>query len=608
MKKPVSAMSATERRARVEAIWAEMQYRRYGDGFEGFVAFCNELYWVRSKSDPRGRAKFKLYPFQRELAEAYFNGKFHVVLKSRQLGATTLAMAYAIWLCIYRPGGCQILNVNKTQIDARSNLEQVNFALSFFPQWFRERMPDILASSNDKLTFGHPDGATSAIECLVATERSGASRTADLVIADEAALYTAPEGTFRSLAPVTDAAAAKATNEAVMLVFSTARGGSNYFAQLWKDAQAGRNQYKAHFIPWMKNPLSNPLALEGGVDTSIVDARRQEFIHQPHLFAAEYPSTPEEAWMSTGHSRFTQLPSSILFDDFPFRGALVATGTSSTWVDDVAGPLWLNFDPRNPEDHPNHKGGIVIGADPALGVGSDYSCAYVVQYFGDGLMEIVGYYRNNEAEPLEFADDLYALGWYFGSVSRPALIACEINPSGGGGGATVIGRLRDRGYQSLYRYVQPAARGRKALSYYGVPATRSVKPLFINAMADWLTPDPMLGDEGTPEALPLRSIPPILRDELGTYIVQPNGATNADSGCMDDNVIACAIAVYAAGQTVKAPTPTRSVQGEEQPSADVLRLDLSEVRKQIERDNAKARKQQRQVVRRQQRITRGRRR
>lgn len=597
------ALTVSQKRARVEAIWAEAKFRKYGEGVEGFKAFCEDLYYVRSKNSTAGRCLFALYPFQRELADTYFSNKYNVVLKSRQLGATTMAMALALWRCIYQPGGATVLCLSKTQVDARANLDQVAHALSFLPQWYRDLMPVIEAQSNDRLVMRSRDGSTSLIECLVATERSGASRTASLVIADEAALYQKPEDTFRSLAPATDAAAMSPGNEAVMLVFSTARGGSNYFAQLYRDAAAGRNRYKATFIPWTENPLSNPKALEGEVDWTVVNARRAEFVHEPHKFYSEYPSTPEEAFMSSGHTRFANLPSSIDFEEFQFRGALVSTGTHAEWVDTDSGNLWINFDPREKDQHPANYKQLFIGADPAMGVGGDSSVAYVVGYDGLGSIDIVGYYHSNHIEAVDFADVLWDLGWYFGSPTRPAMIACEMQPSGGGGGQTVVGRLRDRGYNSLYRYIQPAAKGRKALSYYGMPTTRSTKPLLINTLAEWLAQDELLG-EGV-EAMRLRNVPPILRDELGTFVVMPNGTTAADTGCHDDHVIAAAIAVYVAATTVRAPTPKRNVQEGDSPlDANVLTLDLSEMRKQIDRNMAKVKRRQAQDIRRTRRTLR----
>lgn len=588
--KPVSAMTVLEKRARLEQLWVELRFRSYGDGEEGFIRFCAELYNVRSKMDPSGRCKFALYPFQEDLARAYFRDKRHVILKSRQLGATTLAMCYSLWLCIYRPGGANILVVNKSQVDARSNLDQIAFALSFFPGWFKERMPEVIAQSNDRIVFQRQDGSTSAIEAMVATERSGASRTSDLVIADEAALYQNPEATFRSLTPTTDAAAAAPGKGAVMIVFSTARGGQDYFATLWKDAKAGKNAYTAHFVSWKDNPLSNPAALEGGVDRSIVNERLREFVNTPHLFYQEYPETPEEAFMASGASRFPNLPSTMEFDEFEFRGAIDILGTHSKWRDDPTGHFHLAFDPRDPQGW-NQNVPVFIGADSALGVGGDYSVAYAVQWDGLGPMQILGYYSCNTVSPTEFADELLAMGWYFSGVFQPAMIAVEVNISGGGGGQSVVGRLRDQGYTNLFRYVQPARAGRKALNLFGVPATRSVKPIIVTTLADWLVYDEALGEEGTADGLALQSIPSRLRDELGTYVVAANGTTNAEPGSNDDHVIAAACAVYAAATNVKRPATKRNSK-ELASEPQSFALDLSEFRRDIERRQAQAKRQQ----------------
>jgi hypothetical protein len=599
----VKSYTVSQKRARAEAIWAESRYRSYSQGVDGFIRWCSEIFYVRNKQAPSGRSLFDLYDFQREAAEAYFSNKYVVVLKSRQAGFTTLGMAYAMWQSIYKPGGATVLVLSKTQVDARANLQMVKHALSFMPGWYVRRMPELEAESNDRMVFRHADGSMSQLECLVATERSGASRTADLVVADECALWSKPSDTMRSIAPATDAASAAAGEEAVMLVFSTARGGSNYFANLYRDAAAGKNQYKSIFVPWTRNPLSNPGALRGEVDYSVVNARKAEFAAEPHRFASEYPSSPEDAFKSSGHSRFVGLPSIMEFDEFPFRGRFVSFGTEVQWEDDANGPVRLAFDPRDKDTNPAQSHRVFVGADPALGVGGDSSVVYAVAYDGAGQMHIVGYYASNDVEPSAFADVLWDFGWFFGGVNQPALVACEYQPAGGGGGATVVGRLRDRGYHNLYRYIQPAAKGRKALSYYGMPITRGTKPLLVNTLADWLTADESIGVGA--DALGLQGIPPVLRDELASFVVKPNGTTSADTGCHDDHVLAVAIAVYVAATSTRAPTPKGSNVGNSPGLPDgVLRLDLSGLRKQVQSQQAAAKRRRGREVARYRRKTR----
>jgi hypothetical protein len=568
-----AALTPTQRRARLEQMWVELEWRRCANGVDGFLYFCRNYVWVRSKRDARGREKFDLFDYQEGVAADFFTRRFLIVLKARQLGLTTLAMSYSLWLVLFRPGGATILVISKNQKDANANVEMVQHMWRFLPDWMRTRAPKLMNAAADRWVWEHRDGSTATIESMVATAGSGASRTADLVVADEMALWATPEETYRALSPTTDAAASGPGESVVMICISTARGAKNYFARLFRDAKAGRNRFKSVFFPWHVSRLNNPLADTGGVDRSIFEAKRSEYAATPWLFAAEYPETVEDAFRSSGSTRFSHLPSSEEFDEFPWRGELVRDGDGFRFMVVETGPVRLAFDPT--EEVVGDRV-VVIGADPATGVGADSAVAYALAHNSDGSIEVLGYVADNRLEPTAFGDVLNDFGRFFARRDgSPALIACEYQPSGGGGGMTVVGRLRDLSYPNLYRYVQPMARGRRTLDYYGFPITRSTRPLIINHLAELLVPDEATGELG------LIAIPAVLRDELGSFVVREDGSVAADVGAHDDHVMAVAIAAYVARQ--QAPSPTNERPGEDAPETGTrITLNLSHVKQDLE--------------------------
>ena len=46
----------------------------------------------------RGRILFNLYPFQEKVLHLFRDNQFLITLKSRQLGISTLAAGYSLWL------------------------------------------------------------------------------------------------------------------------------------------------------------------------------------------------------------------------------------------------------------------------------------------------------------------------------------------------------------------------------------------------------------------------------------------------------------------------------------------------------------------------------
>ena len=64
--------------------------------------FQDPAYFMRKycyiQHPQRGRIPFNLYPFQAKVLQLFKENPFDIVLKSRQLGISTLAAAYALWL------------------------------------------------------------------------------------------------------------------------------------------------------------------------------------------------------------------------------------------------------------------------------------------------------------------------------------------------------------------------------------------------------------------------------------------------------------------------------------------------------------------------------
>ena len=71
--------------------------------------------YLRSASDPahfmkkycniqhptRGRIIFNLYPFQEKVLHLWRDNPYDIILKSRQLGISTLVAGYSLWLMLF---------------------------------------------------------------------------------------------------------------------------------------------------------------------------------------------------------------------------------------------------------------------------------------------------------------------------------------------------------------------------------------------------------------------------------------------------------------------------------------------------------------------------
>jgi hypothetical protein len=92
--------------------------------------------YIKIQHQTRGIIPFELYPFQEETLQAFINNDRNIVLKSRQMGISTLVSAYALWVMIFNPGK-NILVLSITQASAKEIVSKIRLANSHLPAWLK---------------------------------------------------------------------------------------------------------------------------------------------------------------------------------------------------------------------------------------------------------------------------------------------------------------------------------------------------------------------------------------------------------------------------------------------------------------------------------------
>ena len=501
----------------LERAWFELEWRKCASDPEYFI---RTYVWIESERDARGKEPFQLWDYQEKSLNAYVKQRYVVILKARQLGFTTLAMAYALWQCLFKPRA-NILLISKSQDSADKNLGMARFMYSFLPEWMKARGPELDGDAAKQMVFRFMNGTTNRLKSFAGTKTAGAGETASLVILDEFALMEDPASTYRTIKPTTDAGGS-------LIIISTARGGTNMFAKIYREGKRGQNEFFSIFEPWTSSRL---------ITAEQYEAKKREFVSEPWLFYAEYPSTDEEAFRESGRPRFSWLPPEEECEELQIQGFIEDGPAGLLFAEDIPGegynsPLYLSY-PATAIDFNNQ---FVIAADPSLGVGGDYSAAHILTLLPDGTPEIVGYYHSNTIEPGDWAIELDMLGRYFAGYNQPA--ALLVIENAGGVGISIIDKLRNQfNYPNLYRYLPPASAKRRRAPIFGFPTTKVTKPLIINRLAEYLSPD----EHGQCK---LVGVHKALREELSTYVRRENGTTTGDVGCHDDLVMSLAIGLY----------------------------------------------------------------
>jgi hypothetical protein len=382
----------------------------------------------------------------------------------------------------------------------------------FLPDSVAFRAPTLENNAAKHHSYRFRDGMVSNITSYAATKTVAAGQTATLVIWDEAALAESQDDVLRTLLPTTDAGGS-------MIVFSTPRGGHNTFASLFRDAQRGENNFHAIFHPWNVSRLVSPEDYE---------AKKRAMRNEPWLFFAEYPSSVEEGFRQSGRSRFPSLPPEEECRQFDLRGYLRSSDGGFEF--DPEGPLRMH---PAALDGPPPGARAVVAVDPSLGTGGDFTAVTFGWMLEDGTPFRAGFWHANMVEPADVAVEAADIGRMLADESgQEALMVVEKQ---GGYGDTIIHELRERlFYQNLYRFTYTGHRRYRSDQSYGFPMTYARRPLVIDALARWVD---------WPRSV-MEGIDPILRQELGAFVVREDGRVMADSGMYDDLVMSAAIWLY----------------------------------------------------------------
>lgn len=514
-----------QKRESLEQAYIELKWREYSNDPALFFKECVQVPAGETLGGTAGRTSFELFDYQEQTLDVFRNERYVVVLKARQLGLTTLAMAYALWMLMFRPGS-NIVMVSRSQTAADKALEIVDFMWSFLPQWVQYRGPKLENDAAKHHSYKFDDGMVSRITSYAATRTVAAGQTASLVLWDEAALAEYQDDALRTLLPTTDAGGS-------MIVFSTARGGHNAFARLYRSAERGENEFVPVFHPWHVSRFMNPLADDGKIDDSLYMSKKRAMSNEPWRFYAEYPSDADEAFRQSGRSRFLNLPPTEEFEEFPLRGKLVSSDYGRPrFVLDPEGPFFFRDDAMM---LPPSGCRPVVSLDPSSGTGGDYTAMCAGWVDEQGIPQRMAFWHSNVTEPAKYAEDAALLGMFFADENdRGALMVVEKQ---GGFGETAIHILRGMGYRWLYVHRYTGHRRYKQEQSFGFPMTAARRPLVIDTLAEWLDFD---------NGKVMAGVDSALRKELGAFVVTSSGKVGADVGMYDDLVMSTAIWLYVA--------------------------------------------------------------
>ena len=482
------------------ALEQELEWRRAGSDFWYFA----KKYWrIPTARDGAQPLDFDARPYQYEYADILVDLEGNLIgLKARQIGLTTMAVAYAFWTVYFRSDTAWLM-VSAGEDPAKRALARAKYGYARLPAWMKERGPVLKTDSASVLAFDND----SKIESLPATAAAGRGDSVYGVIFDEAAHMQDASAVFGALEPLC---------YGPFIVFSTANGMGNWFHEKWVDSEMPDSMWRGVFYPWSAVPER---------DERWYENTKRKYVGEEWLFYQEYPSTPEEAFAKSGQVAISDAlladqhwcPPESLWRWVPHEGNFVELEPGETH-DDVMLKVWREPEVERDElgrvlRHPNY----VIFLDSAEGLAhGDYNA---VEVWDANNWEQVASMETRY--PIEYMGEVVeALGYIY----HTALIVVERNNTG----LVPITYLSTIAYYPrLYRLPSFGKRKHAERSErYGWRTGVDTKPKMVSDFRQALRDGGVIMHNER------------FRDQMKTYVRDGKGSFNAVEGNHDDVVIA----------------------------------------------------------------------
>ena len=190
----------------------------------------------------KGRITFNLYPFQGKVLNLWKENKYNIVLKSRQLGISTLGAGYSLWLMLFHKDK-NVLCIATKQETAKNMVTKVRFMYEHLPSWLK-----VTADENNKLSLRLANG--SQIKATSASSDAGRSEAVSLLLIDEAAF-------INNIGEIWASAQQTLATGGGCIALSTPYGTGNWFHKTWVAAELGENSFLPIRLPWQVHPERN---------------------------------------------------------------------------------------------------------------------------------------------------------------------------------------------------------------------------------------------------------------------------------------------------------------------------------------------------------------
>lgn len=351
------------------------------------------------------------------------------ILKARQLGMSTFIAALYIILTLLVPGQRAVVVADIAE-NAKKIFEKYQFMYQSLPEWIKDVIP-LKADNAHELVVAY-GARKSSIRVVTVGDHAGRGTTCQYLHLSEVAFWKDIKSVIKSLNQTVST-----KNAYSIIIYETTANGVNEYKNMYDNAVGGNSSFKAVFYPWFLDkdyrmdyngfklmPHEEKLVKELHLDLTQIAWYRfklNEMEGDLNSLKQEYPSTPLEAFITTGSSLFPmdlvlKRKSEILNKKFPRYEFVwdkkkvseqgdVITLVNPHLMENQIGLITIFEEVKN--GHP-----YIVNVDPAMGgddnfvaqVFDNHSCKQVAklcinhnsnyQWLGEQIYCLCRYYNN----------------------------------------------------------------------------------------------------------------------------------------------------------------------------------------------------------------------
>jgi hypothetical protein len=436
----------------------------------------------------RGKIPFHLYSFQEECLTDFKENRFNIILKSRQLGLSTLSAGFILWKMLFNQDFNALVIATKVTV-AKNLVEKVRVMHDLLPVWLRDGGNSSV--EDNKLSLKLKNG--SQVKAIASSPDAGRSEALSLLVVDEAAF-------IRDIDEIWLSAQSTLSTGGSAIILSTPNGVGNFFHKTWVAGEAGQNGFNCINLHWTVHPERNQAWRDEQTKILGVKGAAQECDCD---FIGSGDTVIDPALL-------TWYKDTYIMDPVEKRG--------------FDGNLWV-------WEYPNYNRQYMVVADVARGDGADYSTAQVIDI--DDCSQVAEY--KGKIDTKDFGNFLTSLATEYNN----ALLVVENSNVGW----ACIQQIIDRQYGNLFymsndlKYID--VEKQMSNKFYrdekqmvaGFSTTSKTRPLIISALDTYMNEKDIM----------IRS--QRLIDELFTFI-WTGGRAEAMKGYNDDLTMAMAIGLW----------------------------------------------------------------